>query len=152
MKCSTDFECCQSGEKDEVDGDHETSAVDDIDSPRSQDVMYEESKYQLAQKLILILEEKDLKRKNSATQKIYKDEKDIIASNLYKRIHQIPEQYHYLYNHLSLRYEGTGCLERYISRLRSQTHIATSYKISTFRSRTLDFRCLKRPHMMSRSR
>ena len=111
--------CFKRGEKDEVDEDHINSKVDEIDSPISRLAVYDESKYQLAKRLIQIFEEKDLKRKHSTGQRNVRDEKDVSASNLYKRIHQIPEEYYYLYNHLSLRYEGTGCLERYISKLRS---------------------------------
>ena len=63
------------------------------------------------------MDEKDVTRKISIDQKNFKDEKDVTAFNLYKKIHQIPELYFYLYNHLSIRYEGTSCFERYMSKL-----------------------------------
>ena len=118
-ECSNHLLCCQHGERDEVDSGCIDSDIDDIDSPKNNMRFSDESKYELPQKLIQMMDEKDVKMKNTTDQKISKDEKDVLAFNTYKKIHQLPELYFYLYNHLSLRYEGTGCLERYISRLRS---------------------------------
>ena len=71
----------------------------------------------LAKQLIDILEKKQTRRKSGTLERKEKNNNNV-ALNLYRKIHQIPNQYYFLYNYLFLRYEGKDEFGRYISDLR----------------------------------
>ena len=78
-KCSNKLLCCQNIRKDETDSGRVHSELDNVDSPRIGTVTSDESNYKLAQKLIQMLEEKDIRRTHSTGQRNFKDGKDIEA-------------------------------------------------------------------------